>query len=47
MAVLPFVNSSGVPDTEYLADGITGAVDRNGLSQVPGLQGAPSLAFRA
>ena len=46
MAVLPFVNSSGNPDTEYLTDGITETLI-NSLSQVPGLQvRARSLAFR-
>ncbi len=46
MAVLPFVNSSGNPDTEYLTDGITETLINN-LSQLPGLRvSARSLAFR-
>ena len=35
MAVLPFVNGSGNPDTEYLTDGITETLI-NSLSQLPG-----------
>jgi eukaryotic-like serine/threonine-protein kinase len=46
MAVLPFVNGSGNPDTEYLTDGITETLI-NSLSQLPGLRvTARSLAFR-
>jgi eukaryotic-like serine/threonine-protein kinase len=46
LAVLPFTNSSGNPDTEYLTDGITEALINN-LSQLPGLRvSARSLAFR-
>jgi serine/threonine protein kinase/tetratricopeptide (TPR) repeat protein len=46
MAVLPFVNGSGNPDTEYLTDGITETLINN-LSQLPGLRvSARSLAFR-
>jgi serine/threonine protein kinase/tetratricopeptide (TPR) repeat protein len=46
MAVLPFVNGSGNPDTEYLTDGITETLI-NSLAQLPGLRvSARSLAFR-
>ena len=46
MAVLPFVNVSGNPDTEYLSDGITEALINN-LSQLPDIRvTARSLAFR-
>ena len=46
MAVLPFVNGSGNPDTEYLTDGITESLI-NSLAQLPGLRvSARSLAFR-
>ena len=46
MAVLPFVNGSGNPDTDYLTDGITETLI-NSLSQLPGLRvSARSLAFR-
>ena len=46
VAVLPFVNSSGAPDTEYLTDGITESlIDR--LAQLPGLHvTARSTVFR-
>ena len=37
MAVLPFVNASGDPDSEYLSDGITESLI-NSLSQLPHLQ---------
>ncbi len=46
LAVLPFVNASGSPDTEYLSDGITEALI-NALSQLQGVRvSARSLAFR-
>ena len=46
MAVLPFVNASGNPDTEYLTDGITETLI-NSLSQLQGVRvTARSLAFR-
>jgi serine/threonine protein kinase/tetratricopeptide (TPR) repeat protein len=46
MAVLPFVNVSGNPDTEYLSDGITETLINN-LSQLPDIRvTARSLAFR-
>jgi eukaryotic-like serine/threonine-protein kinase len=46
IAVLPFVNGSGNPDTEYLTDGIAESLI-NGLAQLPGLRvSARSLAFR-
>jgi serine/threonine protein kinase/Flp pilus assembly protein TadD len=46
MAVLPFVNSGGNADTEYLTDGITETLI-NSLSQLPGLRvSARSIAFR-
>ncbi len=46
MAVLPFVNVSGNPDTEYLTDGITETLI-NSLAQLPGMRvSARSLAFR-
>ncbi|HEV3140127.1 MAG TPA: protein kinase, partial [Vicinamibacterales bacterium] len=46
LAVLPFVNASGNPDTEYLGDGISEALI-NDLSQLPGVRvSARSLAFR-
>ena len=46
VAVLPFVNSSGDPDSEYLSDGITESlIDR--LSQIPNLRvTARSTVFR-
>ena len=37
LAVLPFVNISGDPNTEYLSDGITDSLI-NSLSQLPGLK---------
>jgi serine/threonine protein kinase/Tfp pilus assembly protein PilF len=46
IAVLPFVNSSGNPDSEYLSDGITESLINN-LSQLPTLRvTARSTAFR-
>ena len=46
MAVLPFVNESGNPDTEYLTDGITETLINN-LSQLPNVRvSARSVAFR-
>ena len=35
--MLPFVNASGNPDTEYLTDGITETLI-NSLSQLPGVR---------
>ena len=37
VAVLPFVNSSGDPNAEYLSDGITESLI-NSLSQLPNLK---------
>ncbi len=46
VAVLPFVNSSGNPETEYLSDGITESLINN-LSQFPTLRvSARSTVFR-
>ena len=46
MAVLPFFNASGNPDTDYLTDGISETLI-NSLSQLPGVRvSARSLAFR-
>ncbi|CAN5859164.1 hypothetical protein BH24ACI5_BH24ACI5_04100 [soil metagenome] len=46
LAILPFVNSSGDPQIEYLTDGITESII-NSLSQLPGLRVVPrSLVFR-
>src|SRR5438093_4043552 len=46
IAVLPFFNASGNPDTDYLTDGISETLINN-LSQLPGLRvTARSLAFR-
>jgi serine/threonine-protein kinase len=46
LAVLPFLNSSGDPNIEYLTDGITESII-NSLSQLPGLRVVPrSLVFR-
>jgi serine/threonine-protein kinase len=46
IAVLPFVNGSGDPDTDYLSDGITESLINN-LSQLPALRvTARSTVFR-
>ncbi|MEP6788251.1 MAG: tetratricopeptide repeat protein, partial [Acidobacteriota bacterium] len=46
IAVMPFVNESGQPDTEYLSDGMTESL-MNSLSQLPGLSvKARSSVFR-
>jgi serine/threonine protein kinase/Flp pilus assembly protein TadD len=46
MAVLPFVNASGNPDTDYLSDGITETLI-NSLSQLPAVRvSARSVVFR-
>jgi serine/threonine protein kinase/Flp pilus assembly protein TadD len=46
LVVLPFVNASGNPDTEYLGDGISEALI-NDLSQLPGIRvSARSVAFK-
>jgi TolB-like protein/Tfp pilus assembly protein PilF/tRNA A-37 threonylcarbamoyl transferase component Bud32 len=46
LAVLPFINASGNPETEYLSDGLTEALI-NALSQLQGIRiSARSLAFR-
>ncbi len=46
VAILPFTNASGDPNTEYLSDGITESVINN-LSQLPGLRVmARSTVFR-
>ena len=46
LAVLPFENATGDPDSEYLSDGITETLI-NRLSQMPGLRVVPrSSAFR-
>ena len=46
LAVLPFVNSSGDPQIDYLTDGITESII-NSLSQLPSLRVVPrSLVFR-
>jgi len=46
LAVLPFVNAGGNPDTEYLSDGITESLI-NSLSEIPALRVVPrSKAFR-
>jgi TolB-like protein len=46
IAVLPFVNVSGDPDTEYLSDGISESL-MNSLAQLPSLRVVPrSMAFR-
>ena len=46
LAVLPFINASGNPDTDYLSDGIVETLINN-LSQMPRLRVVPrSKAFR-
>ncbi|MFN2456484.1 MAG: adenylate cyclase, partial [Pyrinomonadaceae bacterium] len=46
LAVLPFVNTFGETEADYLTDGITESII-NSLSQLPGLRVVPrSLAFR-
>ena len=46
LAVLPFVNAGGNPDTEYLSEGIAESLI-NSLSQIPSLRVVPrSKAFR-
>jgi TolB-like protein/Tfp pilus assembly protein PilF len=46
LVVLPFINASANPDTEYLSDGIAESLIDN-LSQIPGLQVlARNTAFR-
>jgi serine/threonine protein kinase len=46
LAILPFVNTSGDPEIEYLTDGITESII-NSLSQLSGLRVVPrSLVFR-
>jgi serine/threonine protein kinase/tetratricopeptide (TPR) repeat protein len=46
VAVLPFINSSGDPNSEYLSDGISESIT-DSLSQLPNLQvTARSTAFR-
>ena len=46
LAVLPFENASGDPETEYLSDGITESL-MNRLSQIPKLRVVPrSTSFR-
>jgi hypothetical protein len=44
VAVLPFVNASGNPDSEYLSDGITESLI-NSLSQLPHLKSNPSIRY--
>ena len=46
LAVLPFANASGDPDTDYLSDGVTESLI-NRLSQISGLRVVPrSVTFR-
>jgi eukaryotic-like serine/threonine-protein kinase len=45
VAVLPFMNGSGSPDTDYLSDGFTDTIT-NSLSQIHGLRVVPRTLVR-